>query len=200
PNVRDVAYLLGYESVETDWRKLVERGDIDAVDICTPNNTHREIALAAADAGKMILCEKPLAMDGAEGEEMAAAVESAGVANTVWYNYRRVPAVTLAKELIDRGTLGKIFHYRANFLQDWTISADLPQGGTGLWRLDAAAAGSGVTGDLLAHCIDTALWLNGGIATVNGMTETFIKERKHNLTGKVVKVRIDDVCAFLCRI
>jgi len=116
----------------------------------------------------------------------------------VWYNYRRVPACTLAKQLIDEGRLGKIFHYRANFLQDWTISADLPQGGAGLWRLDVAAAGSGVTGDLLAHCLDTALWLNGGISDVCAMTETFIKERKHNLTGKVENVGIDDACALLC--
>jgi predicted dehydrogenase len=189
----------GYESVETDWKKLLARKDIDAVDICTPNNLHKEIALAAAAAGKAILCEKPLAMNAAEGEEMCRAVEKAGVANIVWYNYRRVPAVTFAKQIIDSGKLGKIFHYRANFLQDWTISADLPQGGAALWRLDVAAAGSGVTGDLLAHCIDTAIWLNGGIANVTAMTETFIKERKHNLTGKVEKVGIDDACAFLCR-
>lgn len=189
----------GYESVETDWRKLIERKDIDAIDICTPNNTHAEIAIAAAEAGKMILCEKPLSMDLVQGQAMVDAVEKAGVINTVWYNYRRVPAVTLAKKLIDEGRLGRIFHYRAEFLQDWTISSDLPQGGAGLWRLDAAAAGSGVTGDLLAHCIDTALWLNGHIAGVSAMTETFIKERKHNLTGKVEKVGIDDACAFLCR-
>ena len=132
----------GYESVETDWRKVIERKDIDAVDICTPNNTHKEIAIAAAKAGKMVLCEKPLSMDTKEGEEMVKAIEAAGVPNTVWYNYRRVPAVTLAKQLIDAGKLGKIFHYRANFLQYWTISADLPQGGTGLWRLDVAAAAS----------------------------------------------------------
>ena len=189
----------GYESVETDWKKLIARADIDAVDICTPNNLHKEIAIAAAQAGKMILCEKPLAIDTAEGEEMCKAVEKAGVPNIVWYNYRRVPAVSLAKQLIDEGRLGKIFHYRAVFLQDWTISADLPQGGAGLWRLDAAAAGSGVTGDLLAHCIDTALWLNGPIQSVTAMTETFIKERTHNLTGKVEKVGIDDACAFLGR-
>jgi predicted dehydrogenase len=189
----------GYESIETDWRKLIARPDIDAVDICTPNNLHRDIALAAAAAGKMILCEKPLAMNVAEGEEMTAAVEKAGVPNIVWYNYRRVPAVTMAKKLIEEGRLGRIFHYRAVFLQDWTISTDLPQGGTALWRLDAAAAGSGVTGDLLAHCIDTALWLNGGISTVSAMTETFIKERKHTLTGKVEPVKIDDACAFLAR-
>jgi predicted dehydrogenase len=147
----------------------------------------------------MVLCEKPLAMNPVEGQKMVDAIEKAGVANTVWYNYRRVPAVSLAKQLIDEGRLGRIFHYRANFLQDWTINADLPQGGAGLWRLDSAAAGSGVTGDLLAHCIDTAIWLNGSINSVTAMTETFVKERKHNLTGKVEKVGIDDACAFLCR-
>jgi predicted dehydrogenase len=189
----------GYESIETDWRKLLDRKDIDAIDICTPNNTHAEIALAAAQKGKMILCEKPLAMNGPEGLRMVEAVEKAKVPNMVWYNYRRVPAVTLARQLIDEGKLGKIFHYRANFLQDWTISADLPQGGAGLWRLDVAAAGSGVSGDLLAHCIDTALWLNGPIANLSAMTETFIKERKHTLTGKVEKVGIDDACTFMCR-
>ena len=197
-NAQAFADRWGYESVETDWRKLIERSDIDAVDVCVPNNLHHEISLAAAKAGKAILCEKPLAMNVAEGEAMCRAVEAAGVPNMVWYNYRRVPAVTLAKRLIDQGRLGKIFHYRANFLQDWTISEDLPQGGTALWRLDAAAAGSGVTGDLLAHCIDTALWLNGPLKDVSAMTETFIKQRQHNLTGKVEPVKIDDACAFLC--
>src|SRR5207245_2092770 len=147
--VKEFAQKWGYESTETDWRKLLERKDIDAVDICTPNNTHKEISLAAAKAGKMILCEKPLSMNAAEGEEMVRAVESAKVPNMVWYNYRRVPAVTFAKQLIDQGRLGKIFHFRAKFLQDWTISADLPQGGQGLGRLDVHAAGWGVTGDLL---------------------------------------------------
>jgi predicted dehydrogenase len=189
----------GYESVETDWRKLIERDDIDAIDICTPNNTHAEMAIAAAEAGKIVLCEKPLALNAEQGAKMVEIIEKTGKPNAVWYNYRRVPAVTLAKQLIDDGKLGRIFHYRANFLQDWTISEDLPQGGAALWRLDSAAAGSGVTGDLLAHCIDTAIWLNGGISTVTAMTETFIKERKHNLTGKVEKVNIDDACAFLCR-
>jgi predicted dehydrogenase len=197
--VKEFAAKWGYESVETDWRKLVERKDIDVIDICTPNNTHAEIALAAAAAGKMILCEKPLAMTGEEGLKMVQAVEKAGVANMVWYNYRRVPAVTLAKQLIDDGRLGKIFHYRAKFLQDWTINPELPQGGAGLWRLDVAAAGSGVSGDLLAHCIDTALWHNGNIASLSAMTETFIKERTHTLTGKVEKVGIDDACAFMGR-
>ena len=188
-----------YKSIETDWRKLIARDDIDVIDIATPNNLHAEMAIAAAKAGKMILCEKPLGMNGPEAEKMVAAVEKAKVANMVWYNYRRCPAVTLAKQLIDEGRLGRIFHYRAKFLQDWTISPELPQGGAGLWRLDASVSGSGVTGDLLAHCIDTALWLNGGIQEVTAMTETFIKERKHSLTGKVQKVSIDDASAFLAR-
>jgi predicted dehydrogenase len=197
--VRAFASKWGFETSETDWRKLVHRDDIDLIDIACPNDMHKEIAIAAAKAGKMILCEKPLSMDGPEGLKMVQAVEKAGVPNMVWYNYRRVPAVTLAKQLIDEGRLGRIFHYRAKFLQDWTISKDLPQGGAGLWRLDVKVAGSGVTGDLLAHCIDTAIWLNGSIDKVNAMTETFVKERKHNLTGKVEKVGIDDACAFLAR-
>ncbi|HRO45787.1 Gfo/Idh/MocA family oxidoreductase [Agriterribacter sp.] len=188
----------GYESIETDWKALIARNDIDAVDICTPNDMHAEIAIAAAKAGKMILCEKPLARTLAESKGMVDAVEKTGVKNTVWYNYRRLPAVSLAKQIIDSGKLGKIFHYRANFLQDWTISADVPQGGTAAWRLDVDAAGSGVTGDLLAHCIDTAMWLNGGIKDVSAVTETFIKERMHQVTGKVQKVGIDDACIFHC--
>ncbi|HZM02178.1 MAG TPA: Gfo/Idh/MocA family oxidoreductase [Candidatus Saccharimonadales bacterium] len=198
-NARAFAAKWGYQSVESDWRKLIERRDIDLIDIASPNNTHAEIAMAAAKAGKMVLCEKPLSMDGAEGRTMVRAIEKAKVPNMVWYNYRRVPAVTLAKQLIDEGRLGRIFHYRAKFLQDWTISPELPQGGAGLWRLDAKVAGSGVTGDLLAHCIDTALWLNGRMDKVSAMTETFIKERKHTLSGKVEKVEIDDACAFLAR-
>jgi len=189
----------GYESTETDWRKLIERDDIDAVDICTPNDTHAEIAIAAAKAGKMILCEKPLARDLAESQGMVDAIEAAGVKNTVWYNYRRIPAVTLAKNIIASGKLGKIYHYRANFLQDWTINENLPQGGEALWRMDAAVAGSGVVGDLLSHCVDTAIWLNGGIKEVSGMTETFVKERMHQLTGKVEQVHIDDACSFFCK-
>jgi predicted dehydrogenase len=198
-NAAAFAKKWGYESVETDWRRLIERKDIDAIDICTPNNSHAEIAITAAKAGKMILCEKPLSMDGPEGVKMVKAVEKAKVPNMVWYNYRRVPAVTMAKKLIEEGRLGKIFHYRAKFLQDWTISPELPQGGAGLWRLDVKAAGSGVTGDLLAHCIDTAVWLNGSMDSVTAMTETFIKQRKHTLTGKTEKVGIDDACAFLGR-
>jgi predicted dehydrogenase len=197
--VKAFASNWGYESVETDWRKLIDRKDIDLIDIASPNDTHHDIAIAAAKAGKMVMCEKPLGRTAAEASAMVDAVEKARVPNSVWYNYRRVPAVVLIKNLIDEGKLGRIFHYRAKFLQDWTISSDLPQGGEGLWRLDVKVAGSGVTGDLLAHCIDTALWLNGSIAEVSAMTETFVKERKHNLTGKVEPVGIDDASAFLCR-
>ncbi len=196
--VKAFADQWGYESYETDWKAMIARDDIDAIDICTPNNMHAPIAIAAAEAGKMVLCEKPLARNVAEAQPMVDAIEKAGVKNTVWYNYRRVPSVTLAKQLVDSGKLGKIFHYRANFLQDWTISADLPQGGEALWRLDSAAAGSGVTGDLLAHCIDTAMWLNGSIKDVSAVTETFIKERVHQSTGEVQKVDIDDACIFHC--
>jgi predicted dehydrogenase len=189
----------GYESFETDWRRVVESKDIDLIDIASPNDTHAEVAIAAAQAGKMVMCEKPLGRTPAESEAMVKAVEDAGVANMVWYNYRRVPAVAMAKQLIDERLLGRIFHYRTVFLQDWTISADLPQGGEGLWRLDASVSGSGVTGDLLAHNIDTALWLNGPIEEVTATTETFIKTRKHNLTGKDEPVHIDDASLFLAR-
>ncbi len=189
----------GYESVETDWRALVARRDIDIIDIASPNDTHSSIAVAAAEAGKIVLCEKPLGRTLAEAQMMIDAVERARVPNMVWYNYRRVPAVTLAKQIVDEGKLGRIFHYRAKFLQDWTISAKVPQGGAALWRLSADVAGSGVTGDLLAHCIDTAVWLNGPIQTVSAMTETFIKERENVITGRIEEVRIDDATAFLAR-
>jgi predicted dehydrogenase len=197
--VKKFADNWGYQSVESDWRTMVNRKDIDLVDIAAPNDTHAEIAIAAARAGKIVMCEKPLARTAAEGERMVAAVEAAGVPSMVWYNYRRAPAVVLLKQLLDEGRFGRIFHYRSVFLQDWTISKELPQGGEGLWRLDVGVAGSGVTGDLLAHNIDTALWLNGPITEVTAMTETFIKERKHNLTGRVEPVGIDDASAFLCR-
>jgi predicted dehydrogenase len=187
----------GYQSYETDWRKLVARDDIDLIDIGSPNNTHLEIALAAAEAGKMLLCEKPLAMNAAEAQRMVSAVEKAGVPNMVWFNYRRVPAISLAKQLVDEGRIGRPFHYRATYLQDWTIAEDVPQGGAALWRLDAAVAGSGVTGDLLAHSIDTAQWLNGPIRRVTAATETFVKERVHVETGKKQPVGIDDACMFL---
>jgi predicted dehydrogenase len=195
--IKAFAQNWGYESYETDWRKLIARKDIDVIDIGSPNNTHREIVLAAAAAGKMILCEKPLSMNVAEGEEMVAAVEKAKLPNMVWFNYRRVPAISLAKQVVDEGRIGRPFHYRATYLQDWTIAEDVPQGGPALWRLDAAVAGSGVTGDLLAHSIDTAEWLNGPIKRVSAATETFVKERTHVETGKKQSVAIDDACMFL---
>ncbi|HEX42798.1 MAG TPA: Gfo/Idh/MocA family oxidoreductase [Phycisphaerales bacterium] len=189
----------GWQEVETDWRKMVARDDIDVVDICTPNNTHREIVLACAAAGKIMALEKPLAMDAAEGREMVAAAEKAGKPTMVWFNYRRVPAASLAKQIIDEGKLGRIFHYRAKYLQDYTISPDVPQGGDALWRLDAKVAGSGVTGDLLAHSIDMATWFIGPMARVCAMTETFIKERVMAGSEKKMPVTIDDACAFLAR-
>jgi len=147
----------------------------------------------------MVMCEKPLGRNAREAERMEEAVRTAGVPNMVWYNYRRVPAIALAKQWIGEGRLGRVFHYRAKFLQDWTIASDLPQGGAALWRMDAAVAGSGVTGDLLSHAIDTAIWLNGPIRELAAMTETFIKSRKHVLTGKTEPVTIDDASAFLAR-
>ena len=193
------AHKWGYQSHYTDWKQLVADPELDVIDIASPNDTHAKIAIAAAQAGKMILCEKPLARNLQEAQQMVDAVKKTGVRTMVWYNYRRIPAVTLAKKMIEAGKLGRIFHYRAKFLQDWTISADVPQGGVALWRLDVNVAGSGVTGDLLAHCIDTAIWLNGEMDSVTAVSETFVKERKHNLTGKMEKVGIDDASAFLAR-
>ncbi|MEA3334652.1 MAG: Gfo/Idh/MocA family oxidoreductase [Chloroflexota bacterium] len=190
----------GWQDVETDWRDIVARSDIDIIDICTPNNTHFDIAMAAAESGKIIICEKPLAMNAQEALAMTEAVEKSGRPSMVSFNYRRIPAIALAKQFLDEGRLGRIFHYRAKYLQDWTISPDLPQGGNTLWRLDARAAGSGVTGDLLAHSIDLALWLAGPIREVTAMTETFIKERRlQDDPETVMPVEIDDACAFLAR-
>jgi predicted dehydrogenase len=188
----------GWERAETDWRKVVESPEIDVIDICSPNNTHYEIAMGAAAAGKMILCEKPLAMDLAQAREMTRAVEESSKPNMVWFNYRRVPAITLAKQLIDEGRIGRVFHYRATYLQDWTISANVPVGGAATWRLDKDVAGAGVSGDLSTHNIDTALWLNGPIASVCGMTEIFIKDRQRP-DGTPAKVELDDVCTFMAR-
>lgn len=187
----------GYGRVETDWRAVATADDVDLVDVCAPNHMHLDIVLAAAEAGKMICCEKPLAMNVAEAEAMVEAVERSGVPNMVWYNYRRVPSIALAKQIIDEGRVGKPFHYRATYLQDWTIAEDVPQGGPGTWRLDVDVAGSGVTGDLLAHSIDTAMWLNGPIERVVASTRTFVTERVHAVTGAVQPVGIDDACMFL---
>lgn len=196
--VQAFARRWGWERAETDWRRLVDSPEIDAIDICSPNNTHYEIAMAAAGAGKIILCEKPLAMDLAEAKEMTRAVERGGKSTMVWFNYRRVPAISLARQIIQEGRLGRIFHYRATYLQDWTISPNVPLGGAATWRLDKAVAGAGVSGDLLAHNIDTALWLNGAFARVSAMTEIFIRDRRRP-DGSSARVEIEDVCTFMAR-
>ena len=190
----------GWQETDTDWRRVVQRPDVDLVDICTPNSSHREIALAALAAGKMVACEKPLAMDAREGAEMVAAAEAAGRPTMVWFNYRRVPAMALARQLVDEGRIGRPYHLRSRWLQDWTISPDVPQGGAALWRLERATAGSGVTGDLLAHSIDQAMWLNGPIDSVAAVTETFVTERElQDRPGVRRPVEIDDASAFLAR-
>jgi len=196
-NLEAFASRWGFGSFDTNWQRIIEREDIDLIDVCLPNHMHYDVVMAAAAAGKMIACEKPLAMNVAEAQEMSEAVCRAGVASLVWYNYRRVPAIALAKQIIDEGRVGKAFHYRATYNQDYTISGDIPQGGRGLWRLDSKIAGSGVTGDLLAHSIDTAEWLNGPIRQVVAKTETFVKKRLHQDSGKIQLVDIDDACMFL---
>ena len=169
----ELARVWGWEETAQDWQEVVSRPDIDLVDICAPNALHAPIALAAATAGKMVLCEKPLAASAAEARTMAEAVARAGVPNMVWFNYRRVPAVAYARELIERGALGRLFHYRAVYLQEWGTDSSRPPG----WKLSRALAGSGVNGDLNSHLIDTALMLAGPISEVAAMMTTFLPER-----------------------
>jgi len=185
----------GWESVETDWRKLVERDDIDLVDISAPNNVHKEIAVAAAKTGKHILCEKPLAMNVAEAEAMVKAAADAKIINTVCHNYRRVPAVSLAKQMIEAAELGEIRHFRGVYLQDWLVDPKFPL----LWRLKKEFAGSGAHGDLNSHIVDLALWLVGPIAEVTGMMKTFVTERTLPGSEESDKVTVDDAAAFLAR-
>ncbi len=172
-NVAEVSKTYGWQSYETSWEKLIARSDIDLVDISTPVNLHKDIAIAAAKAGKYIFCEKPMAMSLDEANEMLEAVEKAGVKHMVGFNYRRVPAIALAKRLIDEGALGKIYHFRAVYLQDWLVDPDFPL----VWRLRKEVAGSGALGDMGAHVIDLARFLVGEFETVICLTETFIKER-----------------------
>jgi predicted dehydrogenase len=175
--VAEAADRLGWAETETDWRRLVERPDIDLVDICTPGDTHAEIAIAALAAGKHVLCEKPLANTVAEAEEMAAAAEAAaadGVRAMVGFTYRRVPAIALARRLVAEGRIGEIRHVRAQYLQDWIADAEAPLS----WRLDKAKAGSGSLGDIGAHIIDLTQHITGERLTeVSGRLETFVKER-----------------------
>ena len=169
--------LFGWNESETDWRKVIARSDIDIIDICTAGDTHEEIAIAALKAGKHVICEKPLANNAAEASAMSAAATDAaknGVKSMVAFNYRRVPALAVAKQLIDSGKIGEIFHVRANYLQDWIIDPEFPL----VWRLDKKTAGSGALGDIAAHIIDASYFLTGSkISRVSGQLKTFIKER-----------------------
>jgi len=204
--VKQAAQQFGWESYETDWRKLIERPDIDLIDINAPSNAHKDIAIAAAKAGKNIFCEKPLALTLEDSREMLAAAEEAGIVHMVGFNYRFAPAVKLAKKLIEDGRLGQIYHFRAWFLQDWIVDPDFPL----VWRLDKSIAGSGSHGDLGAHLIDLAHYLVGDMNEVIGMSETFIKERPEptSMTGLSAKgskdaprgpVTVDDATLFLTR-
>ncbi len=207
-NVRKAADRLGWQSYETDFRKLIERPDIDIIDIVTPGNEHKEMAIAAAQAGKTVLCEKPLGNTLAEAREMLDAVQQAKIVNMVCFNYRRVPAIALAKQMIEDGTLGEIYHFRATYLQDWLVNPNVPLG----WRLRREVAGSGSLGDLGAHLVDTAHYLVGNISSLTALTETFIKERPQQAaasgdeglsgfkaSGEMGEVTVDDAALFLAR-
>jgi predicted dehydrogenase len=194
--VRDAAASLGWEGYETDYHRLLERDDIGLVDVATPGNTHHEIAIASLEAGKHVLCEKPLANTLQEAREMLDAARRAGTVNMVCFNYRRAPAVQLAKSLVDDGRLGEIRHWRAAYLQDFILDPELPL----IWRFRKEVAGSGALGDIGAHIVDLAHFLVGPIAEVVGATGTFIKERPlEEPGGGRGEVTVDDAAAFLAR-
>ena len=211
-SVRAAADRYGWDGAETDWRRLIERDDIDLIDICTPGNTHAEIAIAALEAGKHVLCEKPLANSVEEAERMTAAADAAaarGVYSMCGFSYRRTPALALAKRMVDAGRLGQIRHVRAQYLQDWLSDASAPL----TWRLDKEKSGSGSLGDIGAHSIDAAQWITGRrITGVSALLETFVKERPvggdfvglggHGATGEDAKlgpVTVDDAAIFSAR-
>jgi predicted dehydrogenase len=186
----------GWNQFVTDWHEVVEDPTIDIVDINTPNDTHAEIAIAAAKAGKAILCEKPLAMDVKQARRMVEAVNKAGVVNMICHNYRRIPAIVQANRMIDAGDLGTIYHYRARYAQDWIVDPNFPL----VWRLQGNIAGSGAHGDINAHIIDLARYLIGEFIEVCGLMETFVNERP--LPGepsKKGKVTVDDAVMFIGR-
>ncbi|WP_040918637.1 Gfo/Idh/MocA family protein [Saccharomonospora glauca] len=194
------AERMGWADSTTDWRALVERDDVDLVDICTPGDTHAEIAIAALEAGKHVLCEKPLANTVEEAERMVEAAERArerGVFAMVAFNYRRVPALALAKKLVDEGRLGELRHVRAAYLQDWLADADAPM----TWRLRREQAGSGALGDIGAHIIDATQFVSGQTITgVSGMTETFVRRRpSENAADGMEDVTVDDCAVFTAR-
>jgi predicted dehydrogenase len=204
-SVKLASEKFGWLSYETDWRRLIEREDIDVIDIGTPNNTHVEIAIAAAEAGKHIICEKPLAINTQQALNMLKAVQKAGVIHMVSYNYRFVPAIQYAKKLIQDGMLGEIYHFRAQYLQDWIMDPGFPL----VWRLRKDICGSGSLGDLMAHSIDLARFLVGEIKEVTGMMETFIKKRplgemsgglSASISGEsFADVDVDDAVAAMAR-
>lgn len=190
------ARAYGWDEAATDWHEVVRRKDVDIVDVSTPGDSHAEIAIAAAKAGKAVICEKPLANTVAEARRMLAAVEKAGVAHMICHNYRRVPAVMLAKHLIESGRLGDIRHFRGTYLQDWIADPSFPM----VWRLDKSKAGSGALGDIGAHSIDLARYLVGEIAEVSGHLETFIRTRPVSGTRtKRGRVTVDDAALALMR-
>ncbi len=200
PAVQAAADTLGWDEVETDYRALLDRADVDLVDICTPGDSHAEIALAALAAGKHVLCEKPLANSVADAEAMAAAARSVyaqGVRAMVGFNYRRVPAARLARDLVAAGRLGTIRHVRAVYLQDWLVDSAAPMA----WRLRKEAAGSGALGDIGAHVVDlTQFMLGEPVRSVAATTETFVKHRPlPDGTGETGEVTVDDTALFLAR-
>ncbi|WP_136605191.1 Gfo/Idh/MocA family protein [Paenibacillus dokdonensis] len=204
--VSKAAKQFGWNEYVTDWKELVQREDIDLIDINAPSDMHKEITLAAAKAGKHLFCEKPLALSLKDSREMLEAAEAAGVKHMVGFNYRFAPAVQLARKLIQEGRLGQIYHFRGWFLQDWILDPDFPL----VWRLQKDVAGSGSHGDLGAHTIDLAHYLIGDIEEVIGMSETFIKERplpgsmsglsaKGSQSNEKGEVTVDDATMFLAR-
>jgi predicted dehydrogenase len=187
---------LGWEESSTDWREVVEREDIGLVDVSTPGDSHAEIAIAAARAGKHVLCEKPLANTLREAQAMLKAVQKAGVVHMLCHNYRRIPAVMLAKKLIESGDIGTVHHFRGTYLQDWILDPNLPL----LWRFQKDKAGSGALGDIASHSLDLGRYLVGEITEVSGALETFIKMRP--LVGNPKKrgrVTVDDASAAVVR-
>jgi predicted dehydrogenase len=193
--VADAARRFGYKKYYTDWRDMVADDDVQLLDNGGPNNVHADPCIMAAEAGKHILCEKPLARTPEEAQAMLDAVEKAGVKHMVAFNYRFVPAVRQIRNLIDSGALGQIYHWRAVYLQEWIM----PHYGTPkIWRLDKSVAGSGAMGDLGTHIIDLAHYLVGDIKSVAGMTKTFIKER--DIEGEENKWQVDVDDAFVAAV
>ena len=189
------AQTLGFAESDTSWERVVQRNDIDIVDICTPGDSHAKIAIAAAAAGKAILCEKPLANTVAEALAMERTAEAAGIVHMLCHNYRRVPAVALAKRLLDDGRLGRIFHFRGTYLQDWILDPEFPLG----WRLQKARAGSGALGDIGSHTLDLARHLVGEILEVSGHLATFIEQRPLEDGSGTGSVDVDDAALSLLR-